>query len=111
MGEYWEETTSHPIPLGAIVISRRIPVEIALKVERVIRRSLEFAYNDSLASFDFVRENAREMDSNVMNSHIKLYVNNFTLDLGEKGRSAVNELYSIAVKKRVIPPLPEKIFV
>jgi 1,4-dihydroxy-6-naphthoate synthase len=111
MGEYWEETTGRPIPLGAIVINRKIPVEIAGKVERIIRRSLDYAYNDALASFDFVKENAREMDSNIMNSHIKLYVNNFTIDLGEKGRSAVNELYRIATDKKVIPPLPGKIFV
>lgn len=110
LGEFWEETTGHPIPLGAIVINRKIPADVARKVERIIRRSLDYAYSDSLASFDFVRENAREMDCTVMNSHIKLYVNNYTLDLGEEGRNAVTGLYRIATEKGVIPPLPEKIF-
>lgn len=59
MGEYWEETTGLPIPLGAIVVNRTIPRDIARKVERIIRRSLEYAYSDSLASFYFVRHNAR----------------------------------------------------
>ncbi len=111
MGEYWEEKTGLPIPLGAIVINRKIPHETALKVERVIRRSLEYAYSDSLASFDFVRQNARAMESEVMNSHIKLYVNKFTLDLGDQGKNAIKELFRIGGEKGVIPPVPEKIFV
>jgi 1,4-dihydroxy-6-naphthoate synthase len=110
LGEYWENMTGLPIPLGAIVINKRIPEEIALKVNRVIRRSLECAYNDSFASYDFVAGNAKEMDSTVMNNHIKLFVNEFTLDLGKKGRKAINELFRISFNKGIIPEMPEKIF-
>jgi len=110
MGEYWEKLTGLPIPLGAIVINRNIPGELALKVNRVLRRSLEYAYRDSFASYDFVSANAKEMESTVMNNHIKLYVNEFSLNLGKKGKEAINELFRIAVKKEVIPPLPERIF-
>lgn len=110
MGEYWENLTGLPIPLGAIVINREIPEDIALKVNRILRRSLEYAYKDSFASYDFVSGNAREMDSTVMNNHIKLYVNEFTLDLGKKGEEAINGLFRIAGKKGVIPALPERIF-
>lgn len=110
MGEYWEKLTGLPIPLGTIVINKRIPEEIARKVNRIIRRSLEYAYIDSFASYDFVSGNAREMDSTVMNNHIKLYVNEFTIDLGKKGKKAINELYRISVQKGVIPAMPGKIF-
>jgi 1,4-dihydroxy-6-naphthoate synthase len=110
MGEYWEKLTKMPIPLGAIVIRRSIPEEISMKVNRVIRRSLEYAYKDAFASFDFVSSNAREMDSTVMNKHIKLYVNEFTINLGEKGKIAVNELFRLASEKKIIPSLPERIF-
>jgi 1,4-dihydroxy-6-naphthoate synthase len=110
MGEYWEILTGLPIPLGAIVINRNIPDEIARKVNRVVRRSLEYAYKDSFASYDFVSGNAREMDSSVMNNHIKLFVNEFTLDLGTKGREAIVELFRIAREQGVIPSLPEGIF-
>jgi len=72
LGEYWEELTTLPIPLGAIVINRSIPEEVALKVNRILKRSLEFTYKDSLASYDFVVDNAQEMDRDVMNKHIKL---------------------------------------
>ena len=110
MGEYWENLTGLPIPLGAIVIKRSIPDDIAQKVNRVIRRSLEYAYKDSFASYDFVAGNAKEMDSTVMNNHIKLYVNEYTLNLGIRGREAVVELFRIAGEKGVIPALPDRIF-
>ncbi len=110
MGEYWEKLTGLPMPLGAIVINRKIPEEVALKVNRILRRSLEYAYNDSSASFDFVAENAREMDSTVMNSHIKLYVTDYSLNLGRKGREAVTSFLTIAGQNSVIPVIPERIF-
>jgi 1,4-dihydroxy-6-naphthoate synthase len=110
LGEYWESMTGLPIPLGAIVINRKVPSEIALKVNRVLRRSLEFAYRDSFASYDFVSANAKEMDSTVMNNHIKLYVNEFSLNLGAKGREAIKTLFSISRKKGVIPEMPAQIF-
>lgn len=110
MGEYWESLTKLPIPLGAIVIKRDIPEEIALKVNRIIRRSLEYAYKDSFASYDFVAGNAREMESTIMNNHIKLYVNDYSLNLGLTGREAISELFRISAEKGVIPSLPERIF-
>jgi 1,4-dihydroxy-6-naphthoate synthase len=110
MGEYWERLTGLPIPLGSIVIKRTIPEDIALKVNRVLKRSIEYAYMDSLASYDFVSNNAREMDSTVMNNHIKLFVNEFTTNLGVDGRKAIETLFSIARERGVIPELPEKIF-
>jgi 1,4-dihydroxy-6-naphthoate synthase len=110
LGEFWERLSGMPIPLGAIVINRNIPEDVALKVNRIIRKSLEYAYKDSFASYDFVAGNAKDMDSTVMNNHIKLYVNEFSLDLGEKGKEAIKVLFRIAGQKGVIPSLPERIF-
>jgi 1,4-dihydroxy-6-naphthoate synthase len=110
LGEFWEQLTGLPIPLGAIVINRNIPEDIALKVNRILRKSLEYAYKDSFASYDFVAGNAKEMDSTVMNNHIKLFVNEFSLDLGEKGKEAITGLFRIAGERGVIHSLPERIF-
>jgi 1,4-dihydroxy-6-naphthoate synthase len=110
MGEYWEKLTDMPIPLGAIVINRSVPEEISLKVNRVLKRSLEYAYKDSIASFDFVVRNAQEMNKNVMNNHIKLFVNEFTLNLGAEGRRAIAKLFSLAGEMKVIPEMPHRIF-
>jgi 1,4-dihydroxy-6-naphthoate synthase len=110
MGEFWEKSTGLPIPLGAIVINRNIPEDIAHKVNRVLRRSIEYAYHDSSASYNFVYGNAKEMNGEVMNRHIKLYVNEFSLNLGKKGKESINELFRIAGEKGVIPSLPGRIF-
>lgn len=110
MGEYWNTLTGLPIPLGAIVIRRDLPQEVQIKVNRIIKRSLEYAYHDSFPSYDFVSANAKEMDSDVMNRHIKLFVNDFTLNLGKRGKKAINELFRIASGKNIIPVLPSRIF-
>lgn len=110
MGEFWEKLTGLPIPLGAIVINRNVPDDIAIKVNRIIRKSLEYAYKDSFAAYRFVAANANDMDSTVMNNHIKLFVNEFTLNLGSGGKEAIEEMFRIAAEKDVIPPLPERIF-
>ena len=111
MGEYWEKLTNLPVPLGAIVIKRDIPENIAQKVNRILRRSLEYAINSPEASFDFIARNAQEIDREVMNNHISLYVNEFTLSLGTKGREAIEKLFAIATEKKVIPQLPNRIFI
>lgn len=110
MGDYWARQTGLPIPLGIIAVNRRVPQEVALKVNRIIRRSLEYSLNNSMPAFDFVRENAQDMDSNAMNNHIKLYVNKFTLDLGAEGKRAITELYRIAGEKKLISEIPDRIF-
>jgi 1,4-dihydroxy-6-naphthoate synthase len=110
MGEYWERLTGMPIPLGSIVVKRSIPEDMAMKVNRVLKRSIEYAYADSFASHDFVSNNAKEMDSSVIDKHIKLFVNEFTTYLGPEGRKAIESLFAIAQEKKVIPELPERIF-
>ncbi len=109
-GELWEVMTGLPIPLGGIVINRNIPEDTALKVNRTIRRSLEYANANPAASIDFIEKNAKEVSPDVMNEHISLFVNRFTLSLGEEGRGAVEKLFSVAADRKVISPVPERIF-
>lgn len=111
LGEYWESTTGMPIPLGGIVVKRSLPTEIQQKVNRVMQRSVAFAKEHPEASFDFVRTHAQEMDKSVMYQHIDLYVNEYTLDLGDRGRQAVNILFEIAEDKGIIPKIDKALFV
>jgi 1,4-dihydroxy-6-naphthoate synthase len=103
MGQFWEKLTGLPVPLGSIVVNRRVPREIAVKFNRILHRSIEYASENSEASHDFVSSNAREIDDSVMKSHINLYVNDFTYHLGNEGRRAITELFRIAGDKGVIP--------
>lgn len=111
LGEYWEQSTGMPIPLGGIVIKRSLPEAIVQKVNRVIRRSVEYAWANPEASAAFVAEHAQEMDPAVRKQHIDLYVNSYSADLGQKGRSAVAHLFQVAQEKSIIPPQNQAIFI
>jgi len=109
-GERWEELTGLPIPLGGIVVNRAVDEATAAKVNRAVRRSLEYARASPGESADFIRKNARETDAAVTREHIELFVNSFTLSLGQEGKTAIERLFSVALEKGVIEPLPERIF-
>ena len=109
-GEYWEKMTGMPVPLGGIVTHRHVNEDIAAKVSRAIRRSIGYAWADPSASVDFIKRNAREIDSAVTKEHISLYVNDFSLSLGQDGKTAIERLYSVARERKVIGDMPERIF-
>jgi len=110
LGEFWEGETGHPIPLGGIVIRRSLPDDVKRRVNRVIRRSVEYAFADRLASLPYVRAHAQEMSDEVMYKHIELYVNQYSVDLGVEGRRAVEVLFARATASGVIPAASEQLF-
>ncbi len=111
LGEFWEGETGLPIPLGGIVVRRSLPDEVKDRVNRVLRRSVEFALAHRQVSLPFVREHAQEMDEDVMYKHIDLYVNAFSVDLGSDGRRAVMTLLDKARAAGMIPAGGEPVFV
>jgi 1,4-dihydroxy-6-naphthoate synthase len=96
LGEYWEEKMKAPIPLGGIVVSRSIDKEISLKIDRLIRKSILFAFSNYPLITEYVKQHSQEMSEDVMRQHIELYVNNFSIDLGTDGKQAIETLYKIA---------------
>ena len=110
LGEFWEEETGAPIPLGGIVIKRSIPDVVKQRVNRVIRRSVEYAFAHRTASLDYVRTHAQEMSEDVMYKHIDLYVNEYSVDLGAEGRRAVELLFEKAAATGIIPPASSRLF-
>lgn len=110
LGEYWEQSTGMPIPLGGIVIKRSLPEAVLHKVNRVIRRSVEYAWANPAASESFIAQHAQEMDPAVRRQHIDLYVNNYSANLGPHGRAAVEHLFKVAAEKSIIPPQKQAIF-
>lgn len=111
LGEFWETKTGLPIPLGGIAIRKSLPSEVKLKVERLIRKSIEFAFANPETSKEYVRCHSQEMEPAVIQSHINLYVNNYSVNLGAEGEKAVKKMYSIARQNGIIPEIPEDIFV
>jgi len=110
LGEYWESETGAAIPLGGIVINRRWPDDMRQRVNRVMRRSVEYAFAHRGASLPFVRAHAQAMSDDVMYKHIDLYVNDYSVDLGADGRRAVEVLFDRARTAGIIPTMREGLF-
>ena len=103
LGEYWEGETGAAIPLGGIVVRRELPADVQQRVNRVMRRSVEYAFAHRADSLPYVRAHAQEMSEDVMYSHIDLYVNDYSIDLGTEGRQAVEVLFERARQVGIIP--------
>jgi len=110
LGEFWETETGSPLPLGGIVIRRSLPDDVKHRVNRVLRRSVEYAFANRSASLPYVRAHAQEMDEEVMYKHIDLYVNEYSIDLGAEGRRAVETLFDRARGAGIIPPAERALF-
>jgi 1,4-dihydroxy-6-naphthoate synthase len=90
LGVLWEERTGMPIPLGGIVVWQGLSQEVKSKVARVLCRSVEYALAHPGSGMAFIRQHAREMEERVIRQHIELYVNKFSIDLGEEGIKAID---------------------
>lgn len=99
LGDFWEQQTGAPIPLGGIVMKKSIDEDLHKQVNVLIRKSLQYAFDRYPTLTNYVREHSQEMDEDVMRKHIDLYVNDYSLGLGEHGRVAVDVL--LAVSSRV----------
>lgn len=111
LGAFWEEFSGASIPLGAIAIKRKIDDQVKKDIDRLIRRSVEFAFANPELSMPYTREHAQSMDENVMRQHIALYVNNFSVDLGEEGKRSIRLLLDNARNKNLIPEITEPLLV
>jgi 1,4-dihydroxy-6-naphthoate synthase len=109
LGNYWESETGLPVPLGGIAAQRTLPDDIKLKVEKLIRKSLEQSIAGGNQLSDFVTKNAMEMSEDVMRQHIELYVNDFSVDLGDDGRNAIRKFLQVHSSINKIP-ITENIF-
>ena len=94
LGSFWQNSTGHPVPLGGIAILRTFSSDIQQKVNRVLKRSILFAMENPSLSQIYIAENAQEMDTDIQRKHIELFVNDYSVDIGTEGESAVNTLYN-----------------
>lgn len=89
LGVEWERMTDLPLPLGGIVVRRELGDDVRGRVERTLRRSIEYAFANPMASREYVKAHARELEDDVIDKHISLFVNEFSLSLGAQGRHAI----------------------
>jgi 1,4-dihydroxy-6-naphthoate synthase len=95
LGNFWEEKTSLPIPLGGIVAKRNIEEGVLMKVDALIKESMEYAFENYPLITDYVKQHSQEMEPEVMKKHIDLYVNNYSINLGKEGRNAIMKFIDI----------------
>tara|TARA_B110000196_G_C21117132_1_gene651166 strand:- start:53 stop:859 length:807 start_codon:yes stop_codon:yes gene_type:complete len=93
LGEFWEEKIKLPIPLGGIVVKRNLDFDLQKKVERILRKSVEYAFENRDDSAEYVKLHSQEMEKEVVDAHINLYVNEFSVSLGSQGREAIVKVF------------------
>lgn len=111
LGQWWEQDSGLPLPLGAILARRDLGPERLQQLDAAVRNSLEQAWQDPEQSKAYIRQHAHELSEEVVERHIRTYVNEFSRDVGEEGEQAVRELHRRAVQAGVIPPSDLSLFV
>ena len=110
LGAWWEEETGHPIPLGGILARRELGGAMHARLDRSIRSSIEYAYAHPDEVRPYIRRHAQEMDESVMQQHIDLYVNKYSIQYGEDGEAAIHDLYARAEAAGIIPASGRALF-
>jgi len=110
LGDWWENETGHPIPLGGIVAKRTLGEKTIAALERSLKSSVEYALAHPDEADDYIRAHSQEMSDEVCAAHIDLYVNSFSLDLGVEGKRAVTALISRAEAAGLVPRSTEPVF-
>ncbi len=111
LGAWWETETGLPIPLGGILARRDLGQETIQTVDRAIRASLEYAHAHPEEPRAYIKEHAQELEDDVIDAHIGLYVNDFSLDLGDEGVAAVEGLFARAEARGLIPKTEAPLFI
>lgn len=111
LGQWWEQDTGCPIPLGGILAKRSLGAETINRIDTALRQSVEYAYAHPQEPGHYIRQHSQELEEAVVRSHIDLYVNDFSVDLGDEGIRAVTTLLSRAEERGLIPASPLPLFV
>ncbi len=110
LGDWWEKQTELPIPLGGIIAKRTLGNGLNKKLNKIIKASIEYSFANRAESMEYVKKHSQELSEEVTNQHINLYVNNYSLDVGQDGEKAVHELLSRAEEAGIIPKIKQEIF-
>jgi 1,4-dihydroxy-6-naphthoate synthase len=91
LGQWWESDTGLPIPLGGIIAQKSLGPAI-LATQELIRKSIDYSFANRQEAMPYIKKYSQELSESVINNHIGLYVNDFSIDMGEEGSAALKEL-------------------
>jgi 1,4-dihydroxy-6-naphthoate synthase len=110
LGRWWEKHTGLPVPLGGLAIRRGLPTDVKQEADRMLKESLKWARQAPGQTWAYTRAHAQEMETRVMQEHIKLYVNDYTYSLGNEGRGAIRRMLDAAAGKALAGTCRKDIF-
>ncbi len=111
LGSWWEKETGLPIPLGGIIAKRTLGKSLIKQADKLLKQSVEYAFSNRIEPMAYIKEHSQELSDDVINQHINLYVNDFSLDVGDEGEKAVAELISRAEESGIIPKSNQPMFI
>jgi 1,4-dihydroxy-6-naphthoate synthase len=111
LGSWWEAQTGLPIPLGGIIAKRSLGDGLHTQINNILRQSVEYAFDNRTEPLNYIKKHSQELSDDVINQHINLYVNDFSVDVGQEGEQAVAELLSRAEEAGIIPKSDKSIFI
>lgn len=111
LGEWWEEDTGLPIPLGCIIAKRSLGKDLINKIDRLIKESVLYGMGHRDESVKYIKKHSQELEDSVIAAHINLYVNDYSIDIGEDGIAAVKKLFEMAEEKGIIRKSSKPIFI
>ncbi|HEY7746949.1 MAG TPA: 1,4-dihydroxy-6-naphthoate synthase [Desulfuromonadales bacterium] len=110
LGHWWEEETGLPIPLGGILARRALGAELIAGIDAALRASVDYAFDHPEEPRSYIKKHSQELSDPVIESHIRLYVNDFSRNIGSEGQAAIEALFSRAEARRIIPPCDLPLF-
>lgn len=111
LGDYWEQQTGYPIPLGGIAVRKNISAGIQSAIDKLIQQSIEYAFRNYPVLPEYVKQHSQEMEENVMRQHIDLYVNDYSIHIGEDGKEAVNAFLNIYERNNPGSSIDRNVFI
>jgi 1,4-dihydroxy-6-naphthoate synthase len=110
LGEWWEGETGHPIPLGCIIARRSLGTDLTRAVDRIIGESVRYAFGHRDETNEYIKAHSHELKDDVINEHINLYVNEYTVDMGDDGVQAVQKLFGMAEDRGIVKKSSKPLF-
>ncbi len=111
LGDWWEKETGLPIPLGGIIARRSLGKNLIKQIDDSIKLSILYAFDNRQTPVDYIKQHSQELSDDVINQHINLYVNDFSVDPGEEGEKALSELFARAEEAKIIPKSNNSVFI
>src|ERR1022692_3657255 len=111
LGRWWQQTEKLPLPLGAVAIRRDLTPDLEYEMQKLIRRSVQYAMEHREEALSYALQFGRDLDHPLADKFVGMYVNEFTIDMGERGREGVRRMLQLGHERGLIPHVGEIDFV